>query len=40
MLYEVITMFDYCDAVAYEDMTQAEYKNAIGDCIRIRNNFV
>lgn len=35
----IYNMFDYCDAVAYEDMTQAEYKNAIGDCIRIVNSY-
>ena len=36
MLYD---MFDYCDEVAYEDMSQEEYKNAIKDCIGIVNSY-
>lgn len=36
MIYD---MFDYCDAVAYENMTQEEYKNAIKDCIGIVNSY-
>jgi len=36
MLYD---MFDYCDEVAYEDMSQEEYKKAISDCIGIVNGY-
>ncbi len=36
MIYD---MFDYCDDVAYEEMTQEEYRNAIKDCIGIVNSY-